>query len=141
MLVSLRDGLVAVNVQLGASGQLDAEVRPPTNVRFDDNGWHHVVVARQASEVSGIPDLCLLGYTRERPTILKPFLFWPFLLPYLPRKRSSRPNFFSSSGETFFTVSMLRKRLFHLKICFTVWLLAGKCSPVSLFTLRLSFFA
>lgn len=47
--LTLRDGTVALNINLG-SGKLDVQIRPP-RVRFDDNQWHRVIIQRKAQEV------------------------------------------------------------------------------------------
>lgn len=47
--LSLRDGAVTLNINLG-SGKLDVQIRPP-RVRFDDNQWHRVNIHRKAQEV------------------------------------------------------------------------------------------
>ena len=49
MAVSLREGGVALAVQLG-TGKLDTAIRPE-GVRFDDNAWHRVEVRRKSSQV------------------------------------------------------------------------------------------
>ena len=49
MALTLRDGTVALNINLG-SGKLDVQIRPP-RVRFDDNQWHRVIIQRKAQEV------------------------------------------------------------------------------------------
>jgi len=52
MSVALVDGTLQVRVILG-SGSFDAELRPPlNNVRYDDGQWHHLIVSREAREVS-----------------------------------------------------------------------------------------
>ncbi|XP_048259836.1 neurexin-1-like isoform X2 [Haliotis rufescens] len=48
--VAVRDGGIIVTINLG-SGAYEAEVRP-SHVRFDDGRWHHLVVRREAREIS-----------------------------------------------------------------------------------------
>ena len=60
MRLSLKDGRVALAVQLGSGSPFDTDIRPPQpesggGVRFDDNEWHHVRVERRSSEVSRTP--------------------------------------------------------------------------------------
>jgi hypothetical protein len=54
MNLALKDGGVSLTVQLG-TGKLDTAIKP-ASVRFDDNAWHHVLVVRKSSEVSGETD-------------------------------------------------------------------------------------
>ena len=51
LIIALKDGGVSLTVQLG-TGKLDTEIKP-SDIRFDDNSWHHVRVVRKSSEVRG----------------------------------------------------------------------------------------
>ncbi|XP_050406301.1 neurexin-3 isoform X2 [Patella vulgata] len=48
--VAMKDGGIILTINLG-SGSYETEVRPG-HVRFDDNRWHHLLIKREAREIS-----------------------------------------------------------------------------------------
>ncbi|XP_067682449.1 neurexin 1-like isoform X4 [Haliotis asinina] len=57
--VAVRDGGIIVTINLG-SGAYEAEVRP-SHVRFDDGRWHHLVVRREARELTRDKGVCFIS--------------------------------------------------------------------------------